>query len=257
MRRPAGDFVVLVRGRYLSLFVDLIEEAISVWLFAFFGGHLNDVYEPLERSVLDPMTTRNGSICCRQIVADDELGHTAREFFEGIGSVIECRDLFADWSISYEADRPPAWEFVRHHTRKKERRRSARPTPRSKALSITSSRVPRAHERRHEHLRAPACPRRRGRVLAFGRRGRGPGAARQHAHERDAQPVVDVEVRGVLAHGAAIGHDPVADRVPVAHGLDVDAAEPARARGRRAPLAGGRRSPVPGRSPATPAAPCP
>ena len=119
----AGDFVALVRGRYLSLFVDLIEEAISVALFAFFGGHLNDVYEPLEQAVLDPMTTTERIDVLRQIVAHDELEDTAREFFEGIGSAIECRDLFAHWSISYEAERQPAWEFVRHHTRKKERRR--------------------------------------------------------------------------------------------------------------------------------------
>jgi hypothetical protein len=119
----AGDFVALVRGRYLSLFIDLIEEAISVALFAFFGGHVSDAYEPLERAVLDPLTTMQRVELLKQIVAHDKLDASASAFFDGIGSAIECRDLFAHWSISYDAERSPAWEFILHHTRKTERRR--------------------------------------------------------------------------------------------------------------------------------------
>jgi len=119
----ADDFVALVRGRYLSMFVDLIEEAISVALFAFFGGHLSDVYEPLERAVLDPLSTTQRIELLKQIVAHDKLERSASAFFEGIGSAIECRDLFAHWSISYASGRSPSWEFILHHTRKRERRR--------------------------------------------------------------------------------------------------------------------------------------
>ena len=119
----SDDFVALVRGRYLSMFVDLIEEAVSVALFAFFGGHLSDVYEPLERAVLDPMSTPQRIELLKQIVAHDKLEQSSTKFFDGIDSAIECRDLFAHWSISYESDRTPAWEFILHHTRKRERRR--------------------------------------------------------------------------------------------------------------------------------------
>ena len=119
----AGDFVALVRGRYLSMFVDLIDEALSLAFFAFFGGHMNSAYEPLERAVLDPMSTTQRVELLRQIVGHDRLEEPARVFLDGIGSAIECRDLFAHWSITYNSERSPSWEFILHYTRKGERRR--------------------------------------------------------------------------------------------------------------------------------------